>query len=714
MMDAGGLPSGWILCLAGLCGLLILAHFITSFFPHLRVWGINHLAYFPLHIRIIPVVLTLFVFVPKVNQAIREAARKHMSFVGELTSKHQRYLWYAVLSLIAVVVFWIFRSRTYLLGDGFNYVSNLDRGKDIWIWSELLESLLYVQLHNFLNLFWLTDGHLTHQIGSIVAGAIFVFLVFLISDYLARDLFEKILVWVILATAGGVQLFFGYTEHYSFVSLAVLGYLLSSLRWLEKGGKIVILVFLFLLSTALHFSSFFLLPSLVYLFFQAGPKRITAKKLFFLGGGALLAVVLMAIYVYTSKPLLVRIFVLPFEGKFSSGYTSFSSTHLLDILNELLLLSPIGIILILATVLTALSEVHLKDPRILFLLLVVGFGFLFNFTFDPLLGAARDWDMFAITSWGYTILGICFFLKVGPRAKALEYASLILICTSVFSLLPWILLNASEPKSVQRFRNVLELDPQKSKSGRFFLMHYFEEKGMMEEMKKEDLRQMEIYPARYMALQARDYYDRGMPDMALDILSKAVKLDSLSSDIHYHFGKTYFLLGRLDSAEIEYKKALRLKPENIVAYIDLAQIYIRQQLWDKALDQYHMVMKLGIEDPLVYDNVGNIYLSQNRPDQAIKYFRKAIKLKGDLVSARYRLAITLSNTGRADEAIEELEKTIEFNPSLADAYLNLGYLYRDRGQGMKAKASWKRFLELSNDSSKSEEIKNELEGLGSP
>jgi hypoxanthine phosphoribosyltransferase len=36
------------LLIAFLCGLLILAHFLSSFFPKSRLWGINHLAYFPL------------------------------------------------------------------------------------------------------------------------------------------------------------------------------------------------------------------------------------------------------------------------------------------------------------------------------------------------------------------------------------------------------------------------------------------------------------------------------------------------------------------------------------------------------------------------------------------------------------------------------------------------------------------------------------------
>lgn len=658
------------------------------------------------------VVLSLLVFLPSVNRGVRRTLRKPLESAWTGISKHRQYLWFAGLSLLAMIVFWVFRSRTHFLGDGFNYVANLNSGVETSIWSELLESLLHVQLHKFLNLFLSADGHLTYQVGSVAAGAFFIFLVFLISDYLGRDLFEKVFICVILATAGSVQLFFGYVEHYSYVSLAVLGYILSSLKWMEKGGKIVIPVFLFLLSTAFHFSGFLLLPSLVYLLFLAGPRRITAKKFLVLGGGALLALVLISIYVYTSKPLLIRIFVLPFEGKFTGGYTSFSWAHLLDILNELLLISPAGVILILATLLAASEKADLRSPRIFFLLLVAGFGFVFHFTFDPLLGAARDWDMFAITSPGYTILGICLFLKLGPKVEPLKYASLVLICTSVFSFLPWVALNVSESKAVQRFRDVLELDPKKSKSGHFFLTTYFGKRGMMKEVEKETQRQYEIYPDLYLVTRAVEYYNNGKPDSALEMLRMAQQIDPLSSEVHYYLGKVYHLQGNLDTAEIEYRQAMELKPEHVYAALDLARIYTQQQLWDKALSRYQAVLRFRKDDPDIYYRMGIIHACLNQPDEAVKYFKKAIDMKHDFVSARSGLALTLSKAGRVDDAIEELENAIQFEPDFADAYFQLGYLYRGRGETGKAKASWERFLKLSKDIPKCEVIRNELESLG--
>lgn len=416
----------------GLCGLLVVARFTTSFFPHLRAWGINHLAYLPLWVRILFVVLSFCVFVPKLNRGLRSIARKLFSFSAEQISKRKRCYCYAIASLVSMGIFWAFRCKTYFLGDGYQLAATLDTGVVVHTWSEIGETMLYVGLHKLLNVFSSVDTVLTFQVGSVLVGGIFVFLALWISDHLGKDLFEKVFVFSILATMGSVQLFFGYVERYSFVSLAVLGYVFSSVRWIEERGKIAIPALLFLLAIVLHLSSFFLLPSLIYLFLLTGQRRATAAKLLLAGAGMLVALALVSLYAYYSKPLLVRIFVLPFGYRFTyghvSGYTSFSTAHLLDMANEVLLLSSAGVILVLATLLASFRKTHITSPRMLFLLLVVGSGIVFHFTLDPLLGAARDWDMFAITSIGYAILGISLFLHQGVRTDYLKYASVVLVC----------------------------------------------------------------------------------------------------------------------------------------------------------------------------------------------------------------------------------------------------------------------------------------------
>ena len=716
--DSNRVANRLTFIVVGLCGLLIFARFITSFFPHFRAWGINHLAYFPLSLRLSLTVLSICAFVPKLNLGIRSIAGKVFSITVMQIPKHKRFYWYAGISLMSLVIFWAFRCKTYFLGDGNQLVATLDTGDVIHMWSEIGETMLYVYLHKLLNVFSSVDTVQTFQVGSFLAGGIFVFLILWFSDFMGKDHFEKIFVFSILVTMGSVLLYFGYVERYSFVSLAILGYVFSSVRWIEKRGKIILPALLFLVAVALHLFSFFLLPSLIYLLLLTGQRRITATKILVAGAGMFLALVIVTLYVYSNRPHLLSIFVLPFENGYTAGYTShytsFSLAHLLDIINEMFLLSMAGLILILASTLSAFRKIHATKPRIIFLFLVVGFGLVYHFLLDPLLGASRDWDMFAMTSIGYAVLGISLFLHLDLKTDSMKYACVVLIWTSFFSLFPWIAVNASEPRSVLRFHDLLEFDPMKSKSGRFFLINYLEKKGITDQVEKETLLQFETFPhLRYVQI-ATQYYDRGILDTALSMLSLARNLDSLSPEVHYHLGKIQELQGNLDSASIEYRLSLESNPDNVYARLALAVTYMERKLWDQALSQYQMVLKLRKQDPEVYYNMGVICLHKNQLHEAVDYFSKALHIDDGFVLARSGLAFGLWRTGQVENAIKEYEKVIQLKPDFADAYLNLGNIYHQTGQIAQAKAYWEQFLKLSPNSQESDVIRNALKNLPTP
>ena len=693
------------------CGVIFLAHLITSFFPHHRVWGINHLAYFPPYVKIIFIVLFPLIFIPGINKGIRTVVRKPVAFLYEQSSKYKRYFWYVAFSLLSFPLFWVLRSKTYFLGDGFNYVANLNNGAKTLVWSELLESLLHVQWYKFLNIFFSADGQLAYQIASITAGMIFVFLIFLFSDYMGQSLFEKFFVFSILATMGSIQLFFGYVEHYSFVYLSVLAYIFFAIRWLDKGGKLLFVIFIFVVCLAFHFASFYLLPSLAYLLLLRGEGRISKKRIWGLGLGLLLIGALFLLYVFESKPGLIRIFVLPIEQMHAPGYTLFSFSHLLDMLNENLLISPVGLILFLIPFLLFKNHFDLRRPTIIFLLLVTACQLLFHFVMDPGLGAPRDWDLFSALSLGYTILGLWLFLKTVVKASAFKYVATILVFTSFFPTLSWIALNASESKSVQRFRDILDLDPIRSRSGHFFLAQYFGERGMMEEMEREHQKQREIYPELTLLEKGIEYFNQGKLIEALDIFKRANQKYPDSPDVHFFLGKTYYRQSVLDLAEKEYKKAVKLKPEYVQAHIDLAKIYAFKGSWEEAIKQYKKVIKLGVEDPVVYSDLGKVYIHRNEFDKAVKYFQKAIQIKEDFVEAHLGLGAVFFKLDHLDEAITEYQKVIRIKPNSELAYLLLAKLYIKKGSKEGAIKTLEQFLKFSTDPQKSEEVKETLKSL---
>ena len=77
------------------CASLILVHFVVSFLPHLRLWGINQLHYFPLEFRIVISTIGLLILVPKVNKILAEFLTRVFTSVAEKFERMNKYLKYS-------------------------------------------------------------------------------------------------------------------------------------------------------------------------------------------------------------------------------------------------------------------------------------------------------------------------------------------------------------------------------------------------------------------------------------------------------------------------------------------------------------------------------------------------------------------------------------------------------------------------------------------
>jgi Flp pilus assembly protein TadD len=543
---------------------------------------------------------------------------------------------------------------------------------------------------------------------SVAAGGIFVFFLFLFAEYLGRDPFEKLFVFCIMSTMGSVQLFFGSAEHYSFAYLSVFVYLFLSLRWIDKGGSILPVILSFGLALGFHFASFYLLPSLAYLLLAKGGTRVNRKLIWGLELGLVLAGILFLRHVFESKPGLIRIFVLPVEHRFAPGYTWFSWTHLLDLLNEHLLISPVGLALIFALLISGRRRIDFRSSAVRFLLLVTGFQLLFHFVIDPGLGAPRDWDLFSALSLGYTVLGLRLVLNLGRGQANFKYLATILVAVSVYSTLPWIALNASEGRTIQKYRDVLDLDPKRSRSGHFLLARYFSERGMVEEAERENQKQRETFPEVVLLEEGIEHFNQGRLAEARSAFEGAIQEDPAFPDVHFFLAKTYLRQGELESAEAEYRKTIELMPEFHKAHIDLARIYASRKEWKDAIRHYEKILKLDVKDPLVYTDLGKIHALRGEYQKAIKHLEKAIETSEDYVDAHSVLAEVWFALDRLDEAAAECRKVIELQPDSESAHLFLAEIYSKQGSKESAIRILEQFLQASSDSTKIEKVREIL------
>lgn len=134
-------------------------------------------------------------------------------------------------------------------------------------------------------------------------------------------------------------------------------------------------------------------------------------------------------------------------------------------------------------------------------------------------------------------------------------------------------------------------------------------------------------------------------------------------------GKDYATGGRADLAEVEFRKAIRLRPTLSTAWSDLGYVLMQQERIEEAERMFRRALVLSPDNVVALDNLGRSLYRQGKGDEAAEELEKVIGLVttltpeelkrasgqdfslSDVASVRRNLAITYFGIGKYDEAI---------------------------------------------------------------
>ncbi|HEX9916720.1 MAG TPA: tetratricopeptide repeat protein [candidate division Zixibacteria bacterium] len=702
-----------------LCGAVLLFRLVSSFFPKERLWGINHLAYFSPYFAISITILGLLVLVPRINRLLQDNLRRPLNFVHELTIGKHKYLYFIIFSFLSIIVFWFLRVKTYFLGDEYHLITALPAGELVFKWSEPLEIAAHLYLYELLRQFMAVDGAIVYSLISYIAGVVFVFLVFLTADLLGKSKSEKVFVFSILVSMGSILLFFGYAENYSLTYTAILAYLYFALRYLKNESSILPTTLMFVLGCSLHLLTFSLLPSLLFLYLL---KSDTKTREFVISKKRVLLYSLLSLFIITG----IYVYIVKY-GKLSSlltvtvpltaawysvpGYTLFSFSHLLDMFNEQILVSPIGLVLLLVILIVfGLKRTLLSDRTSQFLVIVTIFQMTFHFLIDPDLGATRDWDLFSFTALGYTLLGIYLFSKLVQDKQKLRYIGAVLISTVLFSTLPWVMLNASTEKSLKRIIDAVDLDPKRNPQTYINLGTYLVERGLLEDAKKMGEKLKVQFPWVWLTLKGQVMTAMGDLQGAEAAFKEAIQSAPMMSSAHLNLGITYFERGKMDMAILEFERAIQLNPEGIIAfksYAWIGDVYAQRGQFDKAIQAYNKAINGEIVNKgEVYQKLGRIYVQRREFDKAIEMYKESIEREINNKELVYQsLGHCYFIKNELDKAISMYQKALKLDPDVIEPHAYLGHAYLKKGMKDKAIEEYKIYLKYGKDDEQIKTIK---------
>jgi hypothetical protein len=131
-------------------------------------------------------------------------------------------------------------------------------------------------------------------------------------------------------------------------------------------------------------------------------------------------------------------------------YTMFSVAHLLDWVNEHLLISPFGLPLIILTLIAvyqfrlAIFDRSTDKDYGYFLGVTAAVYLLLTWVWNPDYGGRKDWDLFAPSAFVYTLLAGYLLVRVLLDRDRLKENSLFVIALSFLHTAAWIFVNTHQ------------------------------------------------------------------------------------------------------------------------------------------------------------------------------------------------------------------------------------------------------------------------------
>jgi tetratricopeptide (TPR) repeat protein len=282
---------------------------------------------------------------------------------------------------------------------------------------------------------------------------------------------------------------------------------------------------------------------------------------------------------------------------------------------------PVGIYLLIGLLTTG---VRIRLNKHTFFLAAACVGALcFLLVMNPELGMRRDWDAFAWTGAPLACALLFVMKKHAARRKLISGAAVI----SLWLLFPWLGVNASENRAVERYKRILYDETKLVAYGYGNLALHYEEQGRtdLEEWAHRQAAQREPENAKAVYLCGKKFLQHNKPDSAVRYLQKAVMLDPLDAVYWRDYGTALVYAVRHEEAIPAFHRSLSLDSTNSTAYASLGALYLNLRKWKLANNALTRAYEYGADDAWFYMCWAGVQMQSGEYKQAMHSLEKALR-----------------------------------------------------------------------------------------
>ena len=582
----------------------------ASFYPLESMWGINHLQFLPnifTYIYWVIVIVVLYMMIGPIPTQLLDRTFTQVDNLFWGKRKLPRLLFIAG----CMVLFYIIRVQTHLLGDGYTLLANFSSGESyIHKWTQPGSILLIRQIQNLLGGYTRETALHTFQILSILSGTLFLYNIISIIGRLCSTVYTRVLGLSTFLFSGAVLLFFGYVEFYSMSWAVSTLFVNLSLKSLKEKRYIWLAIATYILSLLIHLQAIYFLPGLIYLIIQNIKNQRLRKIGYILFAISAVIGTVFLIWLYKTK-IEFEVLILPLlNGRpIAPDFTVFSKSHLIELANLILLVLPCSLALISLWFVKGKKSFH--NSTTMFLAFLSIGSLLFLILYGAAITMGRDWDIMSLCLLAPLLLilsQIDFSNIVLPNRIILNYIMITFFIT--FSFL------SVGTQTIPTENRTYTLLNNRNRNGWIVYANYFLSNNDINRYNKIIREEREHFPNYSLLKKDYAYLERGNYSKAMEIARKLVDKDPYQPDFHQILGSVYGAYNNFEKAEYHFNVAMRLHPYQPTLMNEFGQLYMKQGKYDKAKEILREAHWLSPKTTFVSEGLGLTYIYLNQFDKA--------------------------------------------------------------------------------------------------
>ncbi|MGQ0812013.1 MAG: tetratricopeptide repeat protein [Nitrospiraceae bacterium] len=185
----------------------------------------------------------------------------------------------------------------------------------------------------------------------------------------------------------------------------------------------------------------------------------------------------------------------------------------------------------------------------------------------------------------------------------------------------------------------------------------------------------------------------GQSDAALAALDQAIRINPDDSVAWNDRGHLYIKKNLFDRAIADYSHAIALKEAGLY-YANRGTAKVLKGLYDEAISDFNKAEEMRYREPSAMTLRGKAYFEKGRHQEALKDFTGAIESDPNQVAAYGLRGKTFVLLGRYSEALPDLERYLQANPDDALALALQGQAFIKSGNVDRAKDKVRRLIEV--------------------